>query len=184
MCVRDEKEDAPPQTTSPPDQRQHGIPERACSEKGTTANGDTCAQARMRMTYLRASNSTPGDSFPTAGTNHLTDYGTCKPALADEPNCSIRCRDLHCTLPCRVLRESTTQLLGNEYQNPGKLAVYPPPESVGPHTGCCRSKLNDICVAASKAHALDPGPDAFHRREAINAQQTTASPAKAPKGRP
>ena len=91
---------------------------------------------------------------------------------------------MRCTLPCHVLREYPAQLLGNEYRNPGKHAVYPPPESVGPHTGCCRSKLNDISAAAPKAHALDPGPDAFHRREAINAQQTTASPAKAAKGRP
>ena len=136
------------------------------------------------MTCLRQGNSTPRDSFPPACTNHLTGLATCKLALADVPNCFNRCRGLRCTLPSRLLRESPAQLLDNKYRNPGEHAAYHPLESVGPRTGCCRSKLNDICAAAPKAHTLDPGPDALHRREAINAQHTTASLAKAAKGRP
>ena len=107
----------------------------------------------------------------------------CKLALADLPNCFDGCRGLRCTLPGRVPRESPAQPLDDDYQDPRKRAAYHPPELAGPRTGRRRSKSNDISGAAPEAHALDTGPDALHRREAVNAQQTTASSVKAAKGR-
>ena len=131
MCVRDEKEDALRKMQVPPTSDNMGSLREHVQKKETTANGDTCAQARMRMTCLRPGNSTLRDSFPTVCTNQLTGWATCKPVLAYVPNCFVGCSDLRCTLPCHVLREYPAQLLGNEYQNPGKHAVYPPPDSVG-----------------------------------------------------
>ena len=51
MCIRDEKEDAL-REVQVPEQRQHGFIERVCFKKGTTANGDTSAQALMWMMCL------------------------------------------------------------------------------------------------------------------------------------
>ena len=166
-----------------PDQRQHGIIARACLKKGTTANGDTSAQARMWMMCLRQGNSTPRNNFSTACINHLTGSAMCKFAWSDAPNCLDGCRDFRCTPPDLVLRESPAQLLGNEYQESGKRAVHHPPEPAGPCAVRCRSKSNDICAAAPRVHELDTGPDALHRREAVNAQQTTAGVVKAAKAR-